>query len=132
MFLHDLKQIRFAHAIRTRNAKKIMAYIEQGLNVNTNDGGCYVFESLFLSKRPYALMALELLLNHPKWNPNYRTVDTFHPEERAMLHRKEDIALRIIQHPNFDKEAYPRVVQAAKRFKAKTVLKFLRDKEHIC
>ena len=70
-----------------------------------------------------------MVLSHPKWDPNYRALDLLHPEERAMLHGREDVALRIIQHPNFDVKAYPRLIQSAKRFKANRVQRFFEHKE---
>ena len=120
----------FAKAIRSRSIEDIMAYINKGLNVNTETDGIHVFESVFSSGKPHSKEALDLILSHPAWNPNYRTVDSLYPEERAMLHQREDVALRIIQHPNFDKKSYPRVIHSADRFKADRVLRFFANKEY--
>ena len=127
----ETEKDRFVRAIRVRAVKDIMSHIKKGTDINTNADGIRVFESLFSSGKPDSLIALDLVLEHPKWNPNYQMADFLHPEERAMLHRKESIALRIIQHPNFDKGSYPRVIQSAKRFKSRKVLQFLADKEHM-
>ena len=128
MFSYDEEKSHFAMAIRKRDVPDIIAHIEIGTNINTDAGGIRVFESLLSSKTPSTQTALNMVLSHPSWNPNYRAADTFYPEERAMLHRREDIALRIIQHPNFDKKSYPRVIQSAERFKADQVLQFLNKK----
>ena len=54
----------------------------------------------------------------------------WHPEERAMLHNRQDVAIAVIKHPNFDKARLPQVVASAKRFDSKKVLAFL-QKQHI-
>jgi len=127
----ETEKDRFARAIRVRAIEDIMIHIKKGTDINVDSDGIRVFESLFLAGKPKSLQALDLVLKHPKWNPNYQVADFLYPEERAMLHRKESVALRIIQHPNFNKESYPRVIQSAKRFKARKVLQFLADKEHM-
>ena len=131
MFSFDEQKSSFTTAIRTRNIQDIISHIKRGTNINTDAGGIRVFEALLASQKPSTQTALNLVLSHPGWNPNYRSADTFHPEERAMLHKREDIALRIIQHPNFDKKSYPRVIQSAERFQADKVLQFFADQSHV-
>ena len=114
----------FSSAIRIRNVQQIMTYIGRGRNINT-DCGVRVFDALLSLPPKKAEESIDLVLSNPHWNPNYRSADTWHPEERAMIHHREDLAIRIITHPKFDRREYPRVVQSAKLLKAAKVLSFM-------
>ncbi|MBR6412973.1 MAG: hypothetical protein IKS41_07460 [Alphaproteobacteria bacterium] len=114
----------FNHALRSRNVSEIIRQINIGNNINT-DVGVRVFDVLLSLKSLEAEKGFKVVLNSPSWNPNYRAADTWHPEERAMFHHREDLAIRVISHPNFDKKEYPRVIRSANLFKADKVLDFL-------
>ena len=119
----------FSSAIRVRNVKQIMAYIDRGRNINT-DCGVRVFDALLSLPPKKAEESINHVLSNPNWNPNYRSADMWHPEEHAMIHHREDVAIRIVQHPNFDKRELPRVVRSARMFKANKVLAFLGERVH--
>ena len=130
MQITDLNKTRFEKAIRARSIDDIIAYINKGLSVNTESEGIHIFDAVLSSDKPHTKEALDLILSHPNWNPNYSTVDSLRPEERAMLHHREEVAIRVIQHPNFDKKAYPRVIRSAERFQADKVIQFFADQSY--
>ena len=117
----------FGQALRSRNVAEILRHLKVGNTVNT-DVGVRVFDVLLSLSSPEAEKGLKVLLRNPHWNPNYRSVDTWHPEERAMIYHREDLALQVIKHPNFDKAEYPRVIRSANLLKANKVLSFLNQR----
>jgi len=119
----------FTAALRSRNVAEIMGQINAANNINV-DAGLRAFDVLLNINTPAANKGMKEILSNPRWNPNYRAVDMWHPEERAMFHHREDLAIGIIKHPNFNKDEYPRVIQSAKNFKANKVLKFMAERVH--
>jgi len=114
----------FHSALHTRNYEEIMKHLNEGNNINM-DCGFRAFDVLLSMGGLEAAQGLSVVLKSPRWNPNYRSADSWHPEERAMIHQRQELAIQILKHPNFDKTQYPRVVQSATRFKADKVLEFL-------
>ena len=122
MITKEKKQ--FNHALLIRDVPEIMRNINSENIINT-DIGARVFDVLLSLGTPESENCLNAVLENPSWNPNYRAADTWHPEERAMIHHREDLAIRVIAHPNFDKREYPRVIRSANFFKSDKVLGFL-------
>ena len=114
----------FNQALLLRDVPEITSNISLGNNINA-DIGARVFDVLLSLNTSEAESAIQVVLNNPGWNPNYHAADSWHPEERAMIHHREDLAIQIISHPNFDKKEYPRVIRSADFFKADKVLDFL-------
>ena len=114
---------QFNRALRMRDASNILGLMKQESNINS-DIGVRVFDVL-LSLGEKGEKGIRAVLCNPNWDPNYRSADAWHPEERAMIHHREDLALQIIQHRNFDKAEYPRVIRSANLLKANKVLSFL-------
>ena len=113
----------FSRALQSRNIDGIMPHLG-GTNVNIDVGG-RVFDIMLSIGGRKVEKGFRILLENPNWNPNYRSVDAWHPEERAMIHHRQDLALQVIKHPNFNKKEYPRVIQSANLLKAPKVLSFL-------
>ena len=122
--MYTRKRKEFDRSLLLRNVGEIMRNIKEGSCVNA-DIGVRVFDVLLSLDSPEAENGIDALLNNHNWDPNYRSADTWHPEERAMIHHREDLAIRVISHPNFDKKEYPRVIRSANFFKADKVLDFL-------
>ena len=114
---------QFNRALRLRDTSNILGLMKLESNINS-DIGVRVFDVL-LSLGRKGEKGIRAILCNPNWDPNYRSADTWHPEERAMIHHREDLAIRIIQHPNFDQAQYPRVVRSATLLKANKVLTYL-------
>lgn len=93
--------------------KTVLERINSGCDINMSIGQGRIFEWLLSSKDETAIKALDKVLTHPSWNPNYCTPDGLSPLERALIHKRTDIALKIINHPNIKKDLSPRVIQLA-------------------
>ena len=120
-----LERNNFITAVHARDVGGIISQLNTGNNINTDVVGIRVFDVLLSIHTAEAEKGIKAVLRSPNWNPNYRAVDLWHPEERAMIHHREDLAIKVIAHPNFNRAEYPRVVQSAKTLKANKVLKFM-------
>lgn len=107
-------QKTYAQSLMTMDINEISKQINSGRNLNRDAGGFRVFEVLLDKNDTIAKETMAKILNNPDWNPNYRSVDGLSPAERAVLHHREGIAQKVIEHPNFNGNDLPRLIQLTK------------------
>lgn len=120
-----MAQQTFFKTVVDMNYQGILERINAGCNVNQTLGYGRLFEWLLPAKDDVAKQALDKVLTHPFWDPNYRTVDNLSPLERALLHKRTDVALKIITHPNAKPELTPRLLQLAKASSSRKIQNLL-------
>ena len=120
-------KIDFANALNYCDHRGVLAGLEKGADVNTK--GTLNVMDLFMVKNCTA--GIEMVLNNPKWNPNYLGHDGLSLIERALIKGKESFALRVMKHPNFDPKARlgggRTLAMAAVMFSAPRVFKATKD-----
>ena len=94
-------------------------------NLNTPIFGCYAFELLLTRKEKVAKELLNKIVTHPNWNPNYRLIDGWTPLERAILNHREDVAKKILKHPQLKERVSPKLINLSKINGTKTFQKFI-------
>jgi len=94
-------RINFTNSLNICDHRGVLVGLEKGADVNTR--GALNVMDLFMVKNCTA--GIEMVLNNPKWNPNYVGHDGLSLIERALIKGKESFALRVMQHPNFDPKA---------------------------
>ena len=117
----------YSQALATMDIKEISAQLNES-NVNRDAGGFRAFEILLDRKDKLSTETLIKILTHPRWNPNYRVVDGWSPLERAILHHREGVAQKILEHPNFKAEDVERPIQIAKGHTTKRFQNLLQRK----
>ena len=103
----------------------LQARIKLGNNINVDYSGYHAFELLLNRRDKQSKKVLDGILAHPLWNPNYRMIDGLSPLDRAILNKREDVATKILKHPNFKKEKTPILFQIARSNSSPKFRKFL-------
>ena len=115
----------YVRALATMDIATIKDQINTGSNVNVDYSGYHAFELLLSRRDKQSKEVLDTVLSHPLWNPNYQMIDGLSPLERAILNNREDVALKIMRHPNYKKEKTPNLIRISRSSASVKFRKFL-------